>query len=161
MTTSRVLLILGVLVLILFGICYALTRRQKDEPLNLKSSWIEGPKKLLMGDSRFQMDKDLSADCRQGSKIVLDPNRLVCKAVIKKSNTGQRIRELTLVSSGPIDVSYVPASKDGKPIDHGAKSVPKVGAKPEDSIKLVFLTSGGVLELVRQPGPGLVILEQR
>lgn len=151
MTTTRVLILLVVLVAILFVISLAVGSRNGGKIADPEAGWLQ----KLTPSQKFNLGDVVPTNGWQNGRWIIPRRVLQAALEIKASPTGQTIRraELSLQGDGPFSVQFVPRPDPNDPnkfADPDAtvlklKSL-KSGKKP---VALTILKHGGTLVVSR------------
>jgi hypothetical protein len=138
MSSSRIIIILATVVLVLFGISLALSSRTGRESSTIpQAAWVEWLKKAFLKDQRLKI-QDISSPC-----LASDPNAFLvepgkkCEAKIAESRKAVRNLKLTVKAGGKCAIDFVPTAGDNALPVHSTS----------ESVELTIMKKGGTLTI--------------
>jgi hypothetical protein len=142
MQSYRMIIILGVVLLVLFGISLALSVRSgQDNRTVPEAAWIDGLKNVFLKDQRLAVQdiKDISpSSCldREQNAFVIEQGKS-CKAEIGESSKVVRKAKLTVEQGGKCAIDFVPADGENALPIHSTTG----------SVELSIMQKGGTLTI--------------
>ncbi len=157
MSANRILILVGVLIVVLYGISLALSENKKDESANPEASFFN---KLNFGASNKLDLADVSArgGVLGGDGKWIIPNTVAeASLAIAKSKNGRKVRsmKLSLEAGAMLDIKFTPTldtNSPPNPVDAGAASFTIKKIESGKPLTITLLEHGGTL-LVRRAGP--------
>ncbi len=138
MPSSRIIIILSAVVLVLFGISLALSSRTgSDQRAIPQARWIEGLKNVFLRNQTVKI-QDISSPC-----LTNNPNAFVlergekCEAKIAESSKAVRKLKLTAEEGSKCTIDFVPAAGDNALPVHTTSG----------SVELSIMKKGGTLTI--------------
>ena len=138
MPASRIIIILAVVVLILFGISLAVsTRTGRDQRAVPQAAWVEALKKVFLKNQKLEI-KDISSACLTNAPAAfgIEPGKK-CEAKIAESSKAVRKLKLTAEEGSKCTIDFVPAAGDNALPVH----------TPSGSVELSIMKKGGTLTI--------------
>src|SRR5262249_14461890 len=125
MPASRIIIILAVVVLVLFGISLAMSSRTgRDQRAVPKAAWVEALKNVFLKNQKLEI-QDIKSECWSNTKraFVIEPGEKFCQADIGKSRKAMRKAKLTVQQGSKCTIDFVPADKEALPVHSTSGSV--------------------------------------
>jgi len=138
MPASRIIIILAVVVLVLFGISLALSSRTgRDQRAVPQAAWVEVLKNVFLKNQKLEIH-DITSACLTKSPpaFVIEPGKKFCQAEIGKSRKAMRKAKLTVKQDSKCTIDFVPADEEALPV-HSTSG----------SIELSVMKKGGTLTI--------------
>ena len=139
MPSSRIIIILSAVVLVLFGISLALSSRTgSDQRAIPQARWIEGLKNVFLRNQTVKI-QDISSPCLTDSptaSFVVEPGKK-CEAKIAESSKAVRKLKLTAEEGSKCTIDFVPAPGDNALPVHSTSG----------SVELSIMKKGGTLTI--------------
>jgi hypothetical protein len=136
MPSSRIIILLAVLVLVLFGISLALSARSgRDQSTIPRAAWIDELKNVFLGNQKLDIH-DISSPCLQGNGFVIERGKS-CEAKIGESSKAVRKVKLLVKEGAKCTIDFVPAA--------GEQALPVHSSS--GSVELSVMGKGGTLTI--------------
>lgn len=144
MPPSRIIIILAVVVLVLFGISLALSSRAgRDQRAVPQAAWVEALKKIFVKNQKLEIG-DISSTCLTNAPaaFVIEPG-MECKANIGKSRRVLRKAKLTVKYGSKCTIDFVPADEEALPVHSTSGSVELSVMKKGGTLTITCTDAGG------------------
>jgi hypothetical protein len=156
-SANRILILLVVVLLVLFGISAAVGHRNHDRGVNPENFWF----KDLVSPKRVDPSEITSASGWQAGRWIIPATLGSASLEVKPSRNKSPVRRLrlTLESAGKFEIHFTPA-QDSKSnfLDAGAQPVHITSFSSSQSpLELTVLRQGGTLLVKRPPGPAAAV----
>jgi len=149
MPASRIIIILAVIVLVLFGISLALSSRTgRDQRAVPQAAWVEALKNVFLKNQKLEI-KDIS--CVKPEKtpcltnapaaFVIEPGKQ-CEAKIGESRKAVRKAKLTVKQDSKCTIDFVPADEEALPVHSTSGSVELSVMKKGGTLTMTCADSG-------------------
>jgi hypothetical protein len=136
MPSSRIIIFLAVIVLVLFGISLALSARSgRDQSTVPQAAWIDGLKNVFLGNQKLDIH-DITSPCLQGNAFVIEQGKR-CEAKIGESSKAVRKAKLSVKEGAKCTIDFVPAA--------GEQALPVHSSS--GSVELSVMGKGGTLTI--------------
>ena len=139
MPSSRIIIILSAVVLVLFGISLALSSRTGSDYRAIpQASWVEGLKNIFLKNQRLEL-QDISSPCLTDSptaSFVVEPGKK-CEAKIAESRKAVRMLKLTVKGGSKCTIDFVPSAGDNALPVHSTSG----------NVELSIMKKGGTLTI--------------
>jgi hypothetical protein len=136
--SSRIIIILSVVVLVLFGISLALSARTgRDYRTIPQAAWVEWLKNAFLKDQKLKV-QDISSPCLASNPdaFLVEPGKK-CEVKIAESRKPVRNLKLTVKPGGKCAIDFVPAVGDNALPVHSTS----------ESVALTIMKKGGTLTI--------------
>jgi hypothetical protein len=148
MLSYRMIIILGVVLLVLFGISLALSvRSDQDSRTVPEVSWIDGLKNVFLKNQRLAI-RDITfapgtTPCLEENAFVIEQGQS-CEAKIGESREVVRKAKLTVKQGGKCTIDFVPAdSENALPVHSTTGSVELSIMQKGGTLKILCTETGG------------------
>jgi hypothetical protein len=146
MPPSRIIIILAVVVLVLFGITLAVsTRTGRDQRAVPQAAWVEALKNLFLKNQKLEV-QDISSrsPCLTKSPpaFVIEPGK-PCEANIGESRKVVRKAKLTVKQGSKCTIDFVPADEEALPVHSTSGSVELSVMKKGGTLTITCSDAGG------------------
>jgi hypothetical protein len=137
MPASRIIIILAVIVLVLFGISLAVsTRTGRDQRAVPQAAWVEALKNVFLKNQKLEI-RDIDSRCLTNAPaaFVIEPGKQ-CEAKIGESRKAVRKAKLTVKQGSKCTIDFVPVDEEALPV-HSTSG----------SLELSVMRKGGTLTI--------------
>jgi hypothetical protein len=124
MPASRIIIILAVIVLVLFGISLALSSRTgRDQRAVPQAAWVDALKNVFLKNQKLEI-RDISSTCltKAPAAFVIKPGEK-CEAKIGESRKAVRKAKLTVKQDSKCTIDFVPTDEEALPVHSTSGSV--------------------------------------
>jgi hypothetical protein len=136
MPSSRIIIFLAVVVVVLFGISLALSARSgRDQNSIPQAAWIDALKNVFLGNQQLDIH-DIKSGCLDGKVFVIEQGNS-CEAEIGESSKAVRKVKLLVKEGAKCTIDFVPAA--------GEQAVPVHSSS--GSVELSVMQKGGKLTI--------------
>jgi len=157
-TPARFLLILGVIVLVLFGVSLAVQNKTQGDLTNPTNSWASRVNAWWSSNQKLDARKEVDPAPSEGKWLTPAINpRLILE--IKRSEDEQTIRKATFgLRPGHFQITYTPRPDEKDAAKLADPQAVRLDIQKYDPVRgpltLVFLKHGGKLDIRRTSGLG-------
>jgi hypothetical protein len=144
MPPSRIIIILAVVVLVLFGISLALSSRTgRDQRAVPQAAWVEALKNVFLKNQKLEI-KDISSTClsKAPAAFVIEPGK-PCEASISESRKVVRKAKLTVKQGSKCTMDFVPADEEALPVHSTSGSMELSVMKKGGTLTVTCTDAGG------------------
>ena len=144
MPASRIIIILAVVVLILFGISLAVsTRTGRDQRAVPQGAWVEALKNVFLKNQKLEI-QDISSPCltNDPAAFVIEPGKK-CEANIGESRKVVRKVKLTVKQDSKCTIDFVPTDEEALPVHSTSGSVELSVMKKGGTLTITCTDAGG------------------
>jgi hypothetical protein len=144
MPPSRIIIILAVVVLILFGISLAVsTRTGRDQRAVPQAAWVEALKKVFLKNQKLEI-QDISSECLTNAPaaFVIESGKK-CKANIGESRKVVRKAKLTVKQGSKCTIDFVPTDEEALPVHSTSGSIELSVMKKGGTLTITCTDAGG------------------
>jgi hypothetical protein len=144
MPPSRIIIILAVVVLVLFGITLAVSSRTaRDQRAVPQAAWVEALKNVFLKNQKLEI-RDISSACLTNARaaFVIDPGKK-CEANIRESRKAVRKVKLTVKQDSKCTIDFVPADEEALPVHSTSGSIELSVMKKGGTLTITCTDAGG------------------
>jgi hypothetical protein len=144
MPPSRIIIILAVVVLVLFGITLAVsTRTGRDQRAVPQGAWVEALKKVFLKNQKLEI-RDISSPCLTNAPaaFVIKPGEK-CQANIGESRKVVRKAKLTVKQDSKCTIDFVPVDEEALPVHSTSGSMELSVMKKGGKLTITCTDAGG------------------
>ena len=144
MPPSRIIIVLAVVVLILFGISLALSSRTgRDQRAVPQAAWVEALKNVFLKNQKLEI-QDIKSRCLNNAQaaFVIEPGN-TCKAEIGESKKAVRKVKLTVKRDSKCTIDFVPAGEEALPVHSNSGSVELSVMQKGGTLTITCTDAGG------------------
>ena len=144
MPPSRIIIILAVIVLVLFGISLALSSRTgRDQSAVPQAAWVEALKNVFLKNQKLEI-QDISSECltKAPAAFVIKPGEK-CQANIGESKKVVRKAKLTVKQDSKCAIDFVPNDEQALPVHSTSGSVELSVMKKGGRLTITCTDAGG------------------
>ena len=144
MPASRIIIILAVIVLVLFGISLALSSRTgRDQRAVSQAAWVDALKNVFLKNQKLEI-KDISSPCLTNAPaaFVIEPGKK-CEANIGESRKPVRKAQLTVKQGSKCTIDFVPVDEEALRVHSTSGSVELSVMKKGGRLTITCTDAGG------------------
>jgi hypothetical protein len=144
MPASRIIIILAVIVLVLFGISLALSSRTgRDQRAVPQAAWVDALKNVFLKNQKLEI-KDISSTCltKGPAAFVITPGEK-CEAKIGESRKAVRKAKLTIKQDSKCTIDFVPVDEEALPVHSTSGNVELSVMKKGGTLTITCSDTGG------------------
>ncbi len=144
MPPSRIIIILAVVVLVLFGISLAVsTRTGRDQRSVPRAAWVQALKNVFLKNQKLEI-QDISSACLTNAPVafVIEPGKK-CEANIGESRKAVRKAKLTVKQDSKCTIDFVPADEEALRLHSTSGSVELSVMKKGGTLTITCTEAGG------------------
>lgn len=144
MPPSRIIIILAVVVLVLFGISLALSSRTgRDQRAVPQGAWVERLKNVFLKNQKLEI-QEISSRCLTDARaaFAIEPG-MTCKANIRESRKVVRKAKLTVQQGSKCTIDFVPTDEEALPVHSTSGSIELSVMKKGGTLTITCTDAGG------------------